>query len=94
MSNGGIITRDFRNVIRTYLGFAEQYRKKTEAAIDELRPFLNQRYLLSLEIIFNLYLEIFKRIDVENSLFKTSEFTPSPEETKQIVVDILEKKDY
>ncbi len=92
MANGGMINGDFRNVIKTYLKFAEEYKQKTEAAINELRPYLKPQYLLSLEIIFSLYLEIYNRIDIEHGLFKTSELTPTPGETKQIVIDIIEKK--
>ncbi len=80
----------FRKVIEEYLSVAEMYMQKTETAIEALQPFLNQRYLLSLKIIFSLYLEIHKRIDVEKDSFRTSVLTPTMDETKQIVLDVIE----
>lgn len=91
MANGGVIMPGFRKVVQVYLGYAEKYRQQTEAAIDKLRPFLSERYLLSLDIIYGLYLEIFNRIDVEKCSFNTSELTPTPEETRIIVSEIIRR---
>jgi len=86
----GNINSDFRNVIQTYLDYADKCRRETEEAIKALEPFLNQRYLLSLKIIFKLYLEIYLRIDAENGNFRTMELTPTMDETKQIVLNVIE----
>jgi phytoene synthase len=89
-ANGRVINQDFRRVVKSYLDYAEVYKLKTEAAIIALEPFLKPQYLLSLKIIYKLYLEIYNRIDVVNSGFKTGALTPSMEETKQIVHDVIE----
>jgi len=91
MANGGEITNGFRSVIKTYLDYAKVYKQRTEAAIHKLKPFMSPQYLLSLEIIYALYLEIFNRVDIENGSIKTSELTPTLQETRLIVGDIIEK---
>nr|NQU92544.1 squalene/phytoene synthase family protein [Bacteroidota bacterium] len=89
MVNGGTIDKNFRQVVKTYLNYAEEYKRKTEIAIQQLEPFLSQRYILSLRIIYRLYLEIYNRIDPEHGLFKTADLTPTSEETKQIVEETI-----
>ena len=53
---------------------ADEYREKTYDIIREIKPLLEPRYQLSLEIIFDLYLMVFERIDLKtaNSLPKNS----------------------
>jgi phytoene/squalene synthetase len=92
MANSGIVKPGFRDLIKTYMDKAGRYKLETETAIQALAPFLNPRYLLSLKIIFSLYLEIYNRIDLENDDYRTSQLTPSMQETKQIVADVI--KDY
>jgi len=89
IAHGGTVNNNFRQVVKVYLDFAETYKRKTEIAIRELEPFLNQRYLLSLKIIFRPYLEIYKRIDPQNGLFKTADLTPTPGQTKEIVEETI-----
>jgi len=89
-ANGKVINPGFRRAVKSYLDYAEVYKLKTEAAIIALEPFLKPQYLLSLKIIYKLYLEIYNRIDHENSSFKTSVLTPTMEEVKQIVQAVIE----
>lgn len=63
-----------------YYGFAEYYRLKARRTIDEESQHLEQRYRLSLEVIYSLYLQIYERIDFENGGYTTAELSPSPEE--------------
>jgi len=66
--------------MKEYRSLAEEYRNTARVTLDELK--LEPRYALSLEIIYNLYLQIFERIDVDGK-FTTSELNPLPEEVKQ-----------
>lgn len=79
---GGEIPIGFRNLIKKYQTFAEYYRRKTRSVLNKIGENLEPRYRLSLEVVYNLYLLIFERIDVQNGRFTTAELTPSPEEIK------------
>ena len=85
MAKGAPINKGFREMIRELYKVADLYRKKTYQMIQEIRPFLDQRSQLSLEIIFTLYLMVFERIDIENGLFTTKELNPTPDEIKDRV---------
>ena len=54
--------------MREYIYITEEYRLKTLKVIDEITPFLEPASQLSLQIIYNLYLMVYERIDVENGL--------------------------
>jgi phytoene/squalene synthetase len=82
---GKPVDRKFRNLISHYYKLAEEYRIKTHDIIKEINPLLEPRYQLSLEIIFNLYLMVFERIDVAKGTFTTEELNPTPEETRERV---------
>ena len=79
---GGKINPGFRNLMKKYYTFAEHYRRETRQTIDKIGPYLKPQYLLSLEIIYGLYLLIFERIDVSNGRFTAAELTPSLKEVK------------
>ncbi len=89
MANGQPIDNRFRNMISEYMQLADQYRKGTEDAIRYLTPLLSPRYMLSLHIIFNLYLQVYERIDVENGNFTTTELNPQIDEVKERVEKVI-----
>ncbi|HOI49214.1 MAG TPA: squalene/phytoene synthase family protein [Prolixibacteraceae bacterium] len=89
IADGGEIPQGFREMIREYYNLAEEYRQKTAAIIQKIGPTLEPPYRLSLQIIFNLYLLVFEKIDVENGRFTARELTPTPEETKQRVYETI-----
>ncbi|MCD4731476.1 MAG: squalene/phytoene synthase family protein, partial [Bacteroidales bacterium] len=91
MSNGTPITTNFRKVIAEYVVQAEHYRLETEKVIENITPFLSQHYLLSLKIIYNLYLQVYNRIDIEKGTFTTQELNPTSEEIKKKVIQISEE---
>jgi phytoene/squalene synthetase len=94
-ADGKPVDKNFRNLIEHYYRLADEYRIKTYSIIKEIGPFLEPRYQLSLEIIFNLYLMVFERIDVSKGTFTTKELNPTQEETKERVYrTILEFKEY
>ena len=68
---------------------ADFYRMKTYEMIQKIRPFVEPRGQLSLEIIFALYLMVFERIDIENGTFTTRELNPTPEEIKERVWKVI-----
>ncbi|MFH1684781.1 MAG: squalene/phytoene synthase family protein [Candidatus Micrarchaeota archaeon] len=74
------ITDDFRNLMQIYHNRAEEYRSESRTMLDNLKNQLAPRYVLSLEIIYSLYLQIFERINVQTGAFSEDELQPSPEE--------------
>ncbi len=89
MANGEPVNESFRNVIREYYTKAEHYRIKTQEEIKKLKVKINARYLLSLHIIYNLYLQVFERINISEGNFTTEELNPSPPEIKARVVEVI-----
>jgi len=89
MAHGAPIAPGFRNMIREYMVVADEYRLKTYAIIQEIKPHLCPRCQLSLDIIFNLYLMVFERIDASNSSFTTQELNPTAEEVKKRVHETI-----
>jgi phytoene/squalene synthetase len=88
-AHGRQVDDRFRNLISVYLTLANQYRLKTYDQIKKISPLLEPRYQLSLEIIFDLYLMVFERINIHHGKFTTEELNPSPDETRQRVHDVI-----
>jgi phytoene/squalene synthetase len=88
-ADGKPVNRNFRNLIKQYYSLADEYRLKTYDIIKEIRPLLEPRYQLSLEIIFDLYLMVFEKIDLKNGKFTTEELNPTPEETRDRVYNTI-----
>ena len=88
MAHGGPISDSFRNVIQEYYNHARSYSEQTLTEIQNLSSRLNGRYLLSLHIIYNLYKQVFDRIDIENGKFTSEELNPTPQEIKEKVLEI------
>jgi phytoene/squalene synthetase len=90
-AEGKPVNDNFRNLMREYYQLADKYRVKTYDIIKKIRPLLEPRYQLSLEIIFDLYLMVFERINLKNGKFTTEELNPTPEETKERVYNTIMK---
>jgi phytoene/squalene synthetase len=84
-AEGRPVNEDFRNLIGYYYELAEEYSRKTYAVIKKIQPGLEPRYQLSLEIVFQLYLLVFEKINLKNGTFTSEELNPSPEETRDRV---------
>lgn len=84
-AEGRPVNDDFRNLMAHYYGVAEEYRDATWKVIKEIKPLLEPRYQLSLDIIFSLYLMVAERIDLKKGKFTTAELNPTPDETKERV---------
>ncbi len=89
IARGHPVSDGFRNLIKDYHTLAENYLHKTCEMINKIRHYHEPRYQLSLEIIFNLYLMVFERIDIKNGTFTSEELNPTPEETRQRVYDTI-----
>jgi phytoene/squalene synthetase len=89
IAEGGAIPQGFRNMIREYCDMAEIYRQETFQVIEHISPLHEPRYQLSLQIIFNLYLMVYERINIEKGTYTTSELNPTPEEIKKRVYDTI-----
>ncbi len=90
-AEGKPVNTNFKNLIREYYILADEYRQRTYEVIKQIRHLHEPRYQLSLEIIFELYLMVFERIDLENGTFTSAELNPTPEETKQRVYQTIMK---
>ena len=84
-AEGKPVNDNFRNLMKEYYILADEYRLKTYDIIREIRPLLEPKYQLSLEIIFDLYLMVFERIDLKKGEFTTEELNPTPDETRERV---------
>jgi phytoene/squalene synthetase len=91
IAHGRSVTPGFRNLIREYYELADEYRKKTRNIIVKIQPLLEPRYQLSLAIIFDLYLMVFERIDIEKGNFTSYELNPTHEETRKRVYETIMK---
>jgi len=89
ISNGGEIPRGFRELIREYYLLADEYRLKTYQMIQEIKPLVEPRYQLSLEIIFDLYLMVFERINPDSGSFTATELNPTPQEIRERVYQVI-----
>lgn len=89
IANGSKVTSEFRDMMKKYYSFIEQYRVESREMIDGLRNQIEPRYLLSLEIIYNLYLQIFEQIDVDNGNFRAVELNPSQEKIKERIDETI-----
>ena len=91
IAHGAKPGENFRNLINVYYALADEYRLKTYDMIRKISPLLEPRYQFSLEVIFNLYLMVFERIDIEKGSFSAKELNPTPEETKDRVYQTIIK---
>jgi phytoene/squalene synthetase len=91
IAKGGEITPDFRNLIALYKRFAFFYRAKAEKKMNLITPQLDDRYRLSLDIIYSLYNQIYERIEPESGLFTTEVLNPTTAEIKHKIDDVIKK---
>jgi phytoene/squalene synthetase len=89
MANGRPVNENFRNLIYDYFSVADKYRLETYNILKKIRPHLELRYQLSLEIIFNLYLMVFEKINIQKGKFTAEELNPTPEETRKRVYETI-----
>ncbi len=88
IANGGEIPDSFRKLVGFYVDQAEVYKQKTLEQLRSIETQVNGRYLMSLQLIFKLYLSVFNRIDVEHGSFTSKELNPSNEELGAMVLSL------
>jgi phytoene/squalene synthetase len=89
MAHGEPLTEGFRNMMREYYNISDNYRKQTLSVMKKVCPLMEPRYRVSLEIIYELYMMVFERIDPEHGTFTTEELNPTPAETRERVLGVL-----
>lgn len=89
IARGAPLTGGFRAMMRRYLTLADHYRMETVKIMEEICPMMAPRYRLSLEIIFELYMMVFERINPERGTFTAEELNPTPAETRERVRQII-----
>jgi phytoene/squalene synthetase len=88
---GAPVSDGFREMMREYYRITDGYRISTLKVIRDVCPLLEPRYRLSLEIIFDLYMMVFERIDPDKGSFSTEELNPTPSETRERVRLVIER---
>ena len=91
MAKTGEISQGFREMIRELYLVADEYRIKTYEMMQQIMPMLEAQSQMSLEIIFDLYLMVFERIDIDTGTFTSKELNPTPNEIKERVWKTIEK---
>lgn len=89
IAGGEAIPSAFRGLIREILEKAEVFRLRTLEQLDGLEGRISPRYMLSLYIIYNLYLQIYHRIDPDHGSFTTEELVPRTDEVKDRVLKVI-----
>ena len=92
MARGKPLSDGFRAMMKEYYDIADSYRLSTLKTMDEVCPLLAPRYRLSMEVIFNLYMMVFERIDPARGTFSTEELNPTPAETRERVRQLLGRR--
>lgn len=88
IAQSGIATNDFRLMIRKYHLLTEGFRNQSRLMIDQVGATMAPRYLLSLEMIYHLYLQIFGKINLEIGNYTTTEMNPSPDEVRKKIIEV------
>jgi phytoene/squalene synthetase len=91
LAKGGQITDGFRQMIREWYDVANIYRQRTHEMISRIKPLVEPRSQLSLEIIFDLYIMVFERIDIDRGTFTSEELNPTWQEIKERVRQVIER---
>jgi phytoene/squalene synthetase len=89
IADGDKVPDSFRRMIKQYCDYALIYKNQTEAIILELSKWLPEKYMLSLRLIYQLYLNVFDRIDIQNSTFSHTELNPAMDEIKDQVTELV-----
>jgi phytoene/squalene synthetase len=90
-AEGRPVNEGFRKIIASYYTLAGEYRSATFDVLKKIKPLLEPRYQLSLDIIFSLYMMVYERIDARNGSFTSEELNPTPAETRIRVYETILK---
>ncbi len=87
---GDPVSPGFRLFIGDLYEQAGIYKERTLEVMERIGPLLEPRYRLSLEIIFNLYLLVYEKIDPQQGEFSSEALNPTPEETRERVLRTIQ----
>ncbi len=90
VAEGNSIPLEFRNLMADYQSIANYYRLKARKVLDNIIPLLQPKYQLSLEMIYNLYFQIFERINIESGNFTKAELNPTGDEVKNRIKQTID----
>jgi phytoene synthase len=85
----GVPTDEFRRLMREYVRIGEYYRGRARQVVDVTLPLLEERYQLSLELIYALYLQIFRRVDPDKGRFDEHALHPTPAEVEKEIHRVI-----
>ncbi|MBI5267655.1 MAG: squalene/phytoene synthase family protein [candidate division Zixibacteria bacterium] len=74
-----------RPLMRQYHRLTGQYQQWARQSVDRTRPLIEDRYQLSLELIYNLYSQIYERCHPDARAFSGAVLNPPAEEINQRV---------
>ena len=87
---GGANDERLRPLMRQYHDLTGQYKTRARGAVDQTLPSLEDRYQLSLELIYSLYSQIFERLNPEGTDFSGKALSPSLTQISQRVQQTIE----
>ena len=82
IAEGEPAVNSFRRLIGDYVSMAEFYRNRSLKTLHRIFPGMEEKYRVSLEIIYQLYLQIYEKIDPNHGNFTGEELNPTPEEIR------------
>ncbi len=82
-AESGEMPAKVRAVMDFYLRCAENYRARARRTLDRLEPQLEPRYSLSLELIYELYLQIYERLNEPDQTFSEATTLPLPDAVEE-----------
>ncbi len=91
IAEGGPVSQAFRNLISDYVNMADYYRKSALEVLDKILPNMKENYRMSLEVIYQLYYQIFEKIDPARGTFTREELNTSPLEIRSRLNTIFER---
>jgi phytoene synthase len=91
MAKSGTVTESFREMMVIYMSIADFYRRKALISIKQTKLHLGEEYQLSVELIYQLYFQIYKKIDIRSSNFTSAELNPTVDEMRDKVKETVAK---
>ncbi len=91
IASGDPVTGTFRGLVGTYKSIAGNFHGQVKRMSRKIYPHLSPEYQFSLEVIFQLYCQIFEKIDHRRGSLLTPDLIPTPDEiTRRIRRTALE----
>ena len=78
-ADSGCPTEPVRALLTTYSRIAEYYRQKARSVMASVKPLLEDRYQLSWELIYDLYDQIYQRVNLHSPTFDLASIQPPPD---------------